>query len=740
MKYLALALLSFDVCFASGTPKPLSRTAGANEPAAEAQLPALSADELTPKNHHGLIAIGVGRRVPQREVSRGVWRTLPTGDRVWQVAIHSPGAWGLRLHFSSFHVGSGKVWLYSNKRGTPDEAFAGPYSGKGLFGDGDFWSEPVEGQSVVIEYAPANGAVESNLPFQVDQISHLYSKPLRAAPRSSLTFPTTGPADREINPLAGTDNAAAQNTCSPDVTCFSEWSTAASAVASITFVSGGSSYLCTGSVIEDGTKSGQPLFLTADHCVSDDTTARSVVAHFQYQSSVCNGVLPSYFQVPRVTGAKYLASRPIPQGDFSLLLLASTTPAGTVALPWNGATEPQVGESVIAIHHPGILLDGSAPNGKRISFGQRDYPQTTSVEGDVMPGSVSIAVNWLPGEGYTEPGSSGSPLLSASGKLLGTLTGGVEGPLSSQCNPSYAVAVYGKFAVALTTLSPYVGAPTIQTTPASCSYSLAVSNVTLPASGGPGSFGVNMTAGCAIPANATRDWISASGMQSAQGIGSVSYSASWNPASMPRVAAIQTGSQAVQVLQRGTNTVQDYTDLPSTNPWFDYVEILRNAGIVTGCTATEYCPEQPINRLDMAMFLVRGILGTGTFPYNTTPYFEDVPASSPYFPYVQKLRELGITSGCNVTPALYCPAMIVTRAQMAKFLISWKVGDNFQYTTSPYFDDVPPSHWVYKYIQKMRDLGITSGCGTRIYCPDADNTRGQISVFLTRSFLSGAQF
>jgi len=142
----------------------------------------------------------------------------------------------------------------------------------------------------------------------------------------------------------------------------------------------------------------------------------------------------------------------------------------------------------------------------------------------------------------------------------------------------------------------------------------------------------------------------------------------------------------------------------------------------------------------MAMFLVRGILGMGTFPYNTTPYFEDVPASSPYFPYVQKLRELGITSGCNVTPPLYCPTMIVTRAQMAKFLISWKVGDNFQYTTSAYFDDVPPSHWVYKYIQKMRDLGITSGCGTRIYCPDADNTRGQISVFLTRSFLSGVQF
>jgi hypothetical protein len=49
------------------------------------------------------------------------------------------------------------------------------------------------------------------------------------------------------------------------------------------------------------------------------------------------------------------------------------------------------------------------------------------------------------------------------------------------------------------------------------------------------------------------------------------------------------------------------------------------------------------------------------------PYFTDVPVTSPYFSYVQKLRQLGITAGCTATT--FCPDDKLTRGQMAVFLI-----------------------------------------------------------------------
>ena len=71
----------------------------------------------------------------------------------------------------------------------------------------------------------------------------------------------------------------------------------------------------------------------------------------------------------------------------------------------------------------------------------------------------------------------------------------------------------------------------------------------------------------------------------------------------------------------------------------------------------------------MAHFLVpRQVLALygDTFPAPTTAYFTDVTPANTLFPFVQKLRELGVTSGC--TASTYCPADPVTREQMAIFL------------------------------------------------------------------------
>ena len=92
--------------------------------------------------------IGVHRRLPPGAVTQsfsggavkttaeGAWQSTAAG-RLWRLRITSPSARAMRVHFRDFAIGAGKLWLYS-----ADGQVVGPYSGSGLYGDGDFWRRP----------------------------------------------------------------------------------------------------------------------------------------------------------------------------------------------------------------------------------------------------------------------------------------------------------------------------------------------------------------------------------------------------------------------------------------------------------------------------------------------------------------------------------------------------------------------------------------------------------------------
>ena len=92
-----------------------------------------------------------------------------------------------------------------------------------------------------------------------------------------------------------------------------------------------------------------------------------------------------------------------------------------------------------------------------------------------------------------------------------------------------------------------------------------------------------------------------------------------------------------------------------------------------------------------------------------------------------------ITVGCSQNPLKYCPEDNVTRGQMAAFIIRAKYGETFSYTTAPYFTDVPSTHTFFKYVQKLKDDGITTV--SAIYGVDNIVTRAQMAAFLGRAFL-----
>jgi S-layer homology domain len=52
---------------------------------------------------------------------------------------------------------------------------------------------------------------------------------------------------------------------------------------------------------------------------------------------------------------------------------------------------------------------------------------------------------------------------------------------------------------------------------------------------------------------------------------------------------------------------------------------------------------------------------------------------------------------------------------------------------TPTFGDVPASHPFYQFIEALAKSGITSGCGGGSYCPDNPLTRGQMAVFLSKA-------
>jgi len=121
---------------------------------------------------------------------------------------------------------------------------------------------------------------------------------------------------------------------------------------------------------------------------------------------------------------------------------------------------------------------------------------------------------------------------------------------------------------------------------------------------------------------------------------------------------------------------------------------------------------------------------------DTPPVFDDVPLSHPFYNVITNFAISGYTSGCSVTPSLYCPSAPVTRAQMAIFLNRGVNGQDFvpEPATGTVFDDVPIGSFAAAWIETFRELQITGGCSANppLYCPGDSVTRAQMAIFLLK--------
>ncbi|MBL8229179.1 MAG: S-layer homology domain-containing protein [Bryobacterales bacterium] len=266
-----------------------------------------------------------------------------------------------------------------------------------------------------------------------------------------------------------------------------------------------------------------------------------------------------------------------------------------------------------------------------------------------------------------------------------------------------------------------------------CPVDVANTAQNYPAQSGSGSVTATAAASCSYPIRSTAPWITITNGTTGSGNRTVTYMVDANTSNSPRMAAVRIGGRIMHVAQAGSNVSQEFSDVQAQHPFFSFITVMKRQGITQGCSATQYCPDAPVTRGQMAVFLIRAMFGGHEFPYErTVPFFTDVPVTHPYFRFIQKLRELGITQGCTETT--YCPDAPVTRGQMAVFVTRSVHGDTFSFTPQPYFTDVQPAHPFFSYVQKMKDFGFTSGCSATEYCQTASITRGQMSAFIVRAF------
>jgi hypothetical protein len=190
-----------------------------------------------------------------------------------------------------------------------------------------------------------------------------------------------------------------------------------------------------------------------------------------------------------------------------------------------------------------------------------------------------------------------------------------------------------------------------------------------------------------------------------------------------------------------------FADVFRSHFQYRYVETLLHRGAVGGCGGGNFCPDVATTRAQMAVIVLASKYGAGYAPPACQPgseRFKDVPAGSPYCPWVEELARRGFVSSCGLGPDHYCPDEPVSRGEMSYVVIAARedplppppcIEGMERFRDVPASDPLCP--WIEELSRALEGEGPPNGddlCSSDHYCPQEFCLRGSASRFLAAGY------
>ncbi len=362
-------------------------------------LAALKAEDALNEDDKQVYRFGKSIEVNLNLDNSGIWQTLPNGDRLWRLQVYAKGAKSINLIYSDFYLPKGaKLFLYNADKSEVLGAFTErnnkPYR--------KFSTTLLKGDKTILEYYEPAKVAERGV-IQISEVIHGYRSFQRNTEKG---YSDSGDCNINVNCSDGDD-----------------WQIEKRSVAMI--IAGGKRD-CTGALVNNVRQDGTPYFLSANHCLPNNTNEVETWLYvFNYESPTCTDEDGRLDQT--VSGSVLRASSP--DSDFVLLELSAVPPLeyGVYFAGWSA--EDVAASQSTCIHHP-------AGDIKKITFNE-DVLVNDNISG-TPSNSFWKVTEWE--RGTTEGGSSGSPLFDPNKRIVGQLYGGL-----ASCNNN-SWDTYGKFA------------------------------------------------------------------------------------------------------------------------------------------------------------------------------------------------------------------------------------------------------------------------------------------------------
>lgn len=174
-----------------------------------------------------------------------------------------------------------------------------------------------------------------------------------------------------------------------------------------------------------------------------------------------------------------------------------------------------------------------------------------------------------------------------------------------------------------------------------------------------------------------------------------------------------------------SSTVQQFPDVSSDHWAKDAIDFLTNRGVINGRSDGSFGVNDPVTRAEAVTMIMRSF-GWGDYSGQENPGYTDVPENHWAFDSIAAVYHMDIFK----PEGQFEPNKKVTRAEMADMIVE---AFDIYNIRGAHFTDLTRDHWAYNSILVLAGSRITSGYADGTFRPEADVTRAEFAMFVSRA-------